>query len=246
MLEKSQTHAHRIVGDRVRTKRKQRGFSQTRLAQIAGTSCSQVSAVEHDQGGISLRNAIAIADALETSLDHLLGRVDDPRPTSEIASELKTKAARVRDLEAGHAERLDPECADYVGVNEIDATVGAGATSTDGVFKRRHRFPHPWVREHGLKADLCRIIQVSGEAMEPTVPDGALILIDTADTEHQDGRIYVLRIGEEVVARRVIQDPGAGWLLHCDNPDKTSWPTEPLPENTITVGQVRWLGRTFM
>ena len=202
--------------------------------------------VEISQSRTSLRTTIAISDALETSIEYLMNRVDDPRPMQEIVAELKTKAARVRDLEAGHAERLDPECADYVGVNEIDATVGAGATSTDGVFKRRHRFPHPWVREHGLKADLCRIIQVSGEAMEPTLPDGALILIDTAGTEHQDGRIYVLRIGEEVVARRVINDPDAGWLLHCDNPDKTSWPTQPLPENTITIGQVRWLGRTFM
>ena len=123
------------------------------------TSASQISMVENGDSRASLRTSIALADALGTSIEYLVERVDDPRPMQEIVTELKTKAARVRDLEAGHAERLDPECADYVGVNEIDATVGAGATSTDGVFKRRHRFPHPWVREHGLKADLCRIIQ---------------------------------------------------------------------------------------
>ena len=236
----------RINGDRLRELRKRLGLSQRKVAAMSGTSDSQISMVEISQSRTSLRTTIAISDALETSIEYLMNRVDDPRPMQEIVAELKIKTARVRDLEAGHAERLDPECADYIGVNEVDATVGAGATSTDGVFKRRHRFPHPWMREHGLKADLCRIIQVGGEAMEPTVPDGALILIDTAGTKHQDGRIYVLRIGEEVVARRVIQDPNAGWLLHCDNPDKTSWPTEPLPENTITIGEIRWLGRTFI
>ena len=103
MVEKSQTAAH-IVGHRVRTRRKARGFSQTRLAEMAGTSCSQVSAVEHDQTGISLRNAIAIADALNTTLEYLLGRVDDPRPAQEITRELKAQTARVRDLEEGDAE----------------------------------------------------------------------------------------------------------------------------------------------
>ena len=235
-----------INGDRLRTLRKRHRLSQRKLAAMSGTSDSQISMVEISQSRTSLRTTIAISDALKTSIEYLMDRVEDPRPMQEIVAELKTKTARVRDLEAGHAERLDPECADYVGINEVDATVGAGSAGTDGVFKRRHRFPHPWVREHGLKADLCRIIRVAGEAMEPTLPDGALILIDTAGTEHQDGRIYVLRIGEEGLARRLIHDPDAGWLVHSDNPDKTTWPTQPLPENTITVGEVRWLGRTFM
>ena len=56
----------------------------------------------------------------------------------------------------------------------------------------------------------------------------------------------MLRIGEEVLVRRLIHDPNAGCLLHSDHPDKTAWPTQPLPENTITIGEVRWLGRTFI
>ena len=236
----------RIHGVRLRTLRKRRGLSQGKLAAMARTSDSLISMAEHGRSRTSLRRTIALADALNTSVDYLLDRVEDPRAIQEIAGELKTKTARVRDLESGHAERLDPECADYVGINEVDATVGAGATGTDGVFKRRHRFPHPWVREHGLKADLCRIVRMAGEAMEPTLPDGALILVDTASTHHHDSKIYVLRLEEEVVARRLIHNPSAGWFLHCDNPDKTTWPTQPLPENTITVGEVRWLGHTFI
>ena len=124
--------------------------------------------------------------------------------------------------------------------------MGASSTGTDGAVKARHKFAHPWVREHGLKAHLCQIVRVAGEAMEPTIPDGALILINTEGTEHRDGKIYVLRIGEEVLIRRLIHDPDAGWLLHSDNPDKAAWPTQPWPENAITVAEVRWLGRTFI
>ena len=105
MGEKSQNAAH-IAGHRVRTRRRELGLSQTRLARMAGTSCSQVSAVEHDQTGISLRNAVAIANALRTSMDYLLDRVDDPRTAQEITCELKAKTARVRDLEERQAQPL--------------------------------------------------------------------------------------------------------------------------------------------
>ena len=105
MGEKSQNAAH-IAGHRVRTRRRKLGLTQTRLAEMAGTSCSQISAVEHDQTGISLRNAVAIADVLDTSVEYLLGRVDDPRPTHEITCELKAKTARVRDLEERQAQPL--------------------------------------------------------------------------------------------------------------------------------------------
>ena len=245
MAEKSQPRT-RINGRRLREIRKSRGLTQTRLAELAGTSNSQISMVEYGQSQTSLRTTIAIADALGTSIDFLLDRVDDPRPTDQITAELKIKIARARDLEEGCAEPLDPHWEDHVGIEEVDATVGAGSTGSDGAVKTRLKFPHPWLRKHGLRAHLCRIVRVAGEAMEPTIPDGGLILINTEGTEHRDGRIYVLRIGEEVLVRRLIHDPEADWLLHCDNRDKVAWPTLPWPENAITVGEVGWLGRTFI
>ena len=243
MSEKSQPHL--IVGHRVRTRREQQRFSQTRLARMAGTSCSQVSAVEHDQSGISLRNAVAIADALDTSLDYLLGRVDDPRPAHTMASELKTKTARIRDLEDGHAEPLDPNWQEHVGIDQLDTTVGADGTVRDGTVTGRLKFPHPWLRKHGLRAHTCRIVRMTGEAMEPTIPDGAAILIDTAATEHRDGGIFLVRIADQQVVRRLTHDSDAGWLMSSDNPNKAGWPTEPWPDEATIVGEVKWLGRAL-
>ena len=190
---------------------------------------------------------MAVAEALGTSMDYLLGWVDDTRPTREIASELKMKIARVRDLEEGHAEPLDPEWHEHVGIEEIDTTAGAGsgAGSRDGPVKGRLKFPYPWLRKHGLRAHMCRIISVAGESMESTVPDGCSILIDTASTELRDGNIYLISIAEELLVRRAIRDPEAGWLLLSDNPDKRAWPTRPWPESTRIVGRVRWTGRSF-
>ena len=235
----------RISGTRIRTSRKLRGLSQTQLAKMAGTSCSQISMVELDQSGTSLRTAMAIAKALGTSMDYLVSWADEPTPVREIAYELKTKIARIRDLEEGHAEPLDPNWHEHVGINELDTTVGADSTVGDERITRRVKFPYPWLRKHGLRAHMCRIIRVAGEAMEPTIPDGCSILINTASTERQDGRIFVVRIGDELLVRRLVHDPEPGWLLFSDNPNKATRPTVPWPEEATIVGEVKWLGRTF-
>ena len=235
----------RIVGARVTASRKLRGLSQTQLAKIAGKSPGQVSMVEHDQSGTSLRTAIALAEALKVSLDYLVGRVDEPTPTREIACDLKTKIARIRDLEEGHAELLDPNWHEHVGIDEVDTTVGADSTVGDEKITRRLKFPYPWLRRHGLRAHMCRVVRVAGEAMEPTVPDGSAILVDAGSTERRDGRIFVVRIRDELLVRRLVQDPEAGWLLFSDHPDKAARPTVPWPEEATIVGEVKWLGRTF-
>ena len=173
----------RIVGTRVTATRKLRGLSQTQLAKITGKAPSQVSMVENEQSGTSLRTAIALAEALKVSLDYLVGRVDEPTPTREMACNLKTKIARIRDLENGHAEPLDPNWHEHVGIDEVDTTVGANSTVGDEKITRRLKFPYPWLRRHGLRAHRCRIVRVAGEAMEPTVPDGSAILIDAGSTE---------------------------------------------------------------
>ena len=244
-LESQPPDRMRIMGNRVRTERKRLGLSQALLAKLTKTSCSQISVVELGKAGASLPTAIGIADALDTPLDYLVGRVDDPRPASEIASELKTKTARIRDLEDGHAEPLDPEWQEHVGIDQLDTTVGADGKIRDETVTRRLKFPYPWLRKHGLRAHACRIVRMTGEAMEPTIPDGSAILVDTAATDRRDGSIVLVRIADQQVVRRLTHDPEAGWLLSSDNPDRAGWPTEPWPDNTTIVGEVKWLGRAL-
>ena len=235
----------RIAGDRARAQRQRRGLSQTDLALITGTSCSQISGVEREDAGTSLRTAIIIAIGLKTSLDYLVGLVDDPTPARERAAELAIKTARIRDLEEGHAEPLAPDWRDHVAIDQLDTTVGADGLVREETVIRRLKFPHPWLRRYGLRAHQCRIVRMTGEAMEPTIPDGSAILVDTAATDRRDGAIAVVRIGGRQVVKRILDDPEAGWLLANDHPDKAGWPTEPWPEDAVLVGEVKWLGRTL-
>ena len=235
----------RVLGSRLREARRLRGVSQTKLAKMIGTSSSQISMVEHDQSGTSLQTAMAAAKALEISLDYLVGWVDEPTPTRKLVFDLKDKIARLRDVEVGKEHGLEYDDHEFVGINEIDAAAGAGAVVQDERIRRRIKFPWSWLRKHGLKAHMSRIIRVSGESMEPTLPDGCAILVYRGSQERRDGKLFVIRIGDGLFVKRVIHDPDAGWLLVSDNPNKTAWPTRPWPDDAAIVGEVKWLGRSF-
>ena len=101
------------------------------------------------------------------------------------------------------------------------------------------------MRQHGLKGHLCRIMTVTGEGMEPTLPDGASILVNLEQQERHDGWMFVLRIGDAIVVKRLIRNAEAGWLLQSDNPNRKAWPTQPCLAEVRIVGEVKWLGRTF-
>ena len=96
-----------------------------------------------------------------------------------------------------------------------------------------------------LKASQGRIAKVIGESMEPTLPDGALSLVNMGERNPRDGRIFVVRIEDESVVKRVIQNSTAGWLLQSDNRNKQAWPTRPWPADAQIVGMVRWVARTL-
>ena len=162
--------------------------------------------------------------------------------------ELKANRARLHDIEEGEPEnppRTSKEWSDHVGITEIKAAAGAGAVVLEEMIKGQVKFPYRWLRSRGLKPESYRIIRVAGESMEPTLPDGSAILVNLESEHPEDGRIFVVRTGDELIVKRTMRDDKAGWLLVSDNPDKRTWPTQPWPDDGEIVGEVKWLGRSF-
>ena len=81
--------------------------------------------------------------------------------------------------------------------------------------------------------------------MEPTLPDGSLILVDLATEHPKSGRIFVIRTGDGLIVKRLVKNPRVGWLLESDHPERSLCPTQPWPEDAEIVGEVRWVGRSL-
>ena len=99
-------------------------------------------------------------------------------------------------------------------------------------------FRHDWLIQHGINPARSIVLGVSGESMEPTVPDGASVLVDRYRQELRSGSVFVVRTGGALVVKRAGQDADGRWLLVSDH---VGWPDEPWPDDADVFGEVKWV-----
>ncbi|MFD1471566.1 helix-turn-helix domain-containing protein [Companilactobacillus mishanensis] len=67
--------------DRIKKISKQRGFSLTKVNDMANLGTNTIYSWKHKEPGIN--NLKAVADVLHVSVDYLLGKTDDPEPNKK-------------------------------------------------------------------------------------------------------------------------------------------------------------------
>lgn len=72
-----------IVGERIRTRRKELRLNQTQLAEITGyRDKTAISRIESGENDLTQSKIMLFANALQTSPSYIMGWVDDPSPKS--------------------------------------------------------------------------------------------------------------------------------------------------------------------
>lgn len=87
----------------------------------------------------------------------------------------------------------------------------------DETVKGPAHFRAEWLRKNRLNPGRCTVIGVSGESMEPTLPDGCSILVDPDRTQLREEAIVVVRTGDGVVVRRTEKGAGGRWITASDH-----------------------------
>ncbi len=133
---------------------------------------------------------------------------------------------------------------DYLLVPKVKAIAGAGASfvvdgDTTGLYAFRREFLE---REHIHTTDLV-MMMIQGDSMEPLIREGDTVLVDQTDTSLTDGKIYILRIDDALMCKRVEKIPG-GWRVKSDNPERGFYDLRGDELETMHIfGRVRWFGR---
>lgn len=130
--------------------------------------------------------------------------------------------------------------------NDIHAAAGHGALVGCEQADDALMFKEDWLRfELGAKAsDLC-LIRVSGDSMEPTLRGGDVILVNQQITRPDREGIYILRMGEMLLVKRLQAVPGGNLRVISDNAAFDSWVISlaDLGVEIAIIGRVVWSGR---
>jgi len=130
--------------------------------------------------------------------------------------------------------------------NDIRAAAGHGAVVDQEHPDDALIFNALWLRvEIGARPqDLC-LIHVSGDSMEPTLRAGDVILVNRQACRPDREGIYIVRVGDMLLVKRLQALPGGKVKVTSDNPAFESW-TINLADpgaDVVIVGRVVWSGR---
>ena len=130
----------------------------------------------------------------------------------------------------------------------VMVSAGPGAVVNEEFGKPYFAFDEHWLKALTQSPPgKLSIVRVEGDSMAPTLNPGDDILVDLADCTGRlrDG-IYVLRIDDSVVVKRLALNPTARRVtVQSDNPAYPDWPDCSLDQINC-IGRVIWSGRRIV
>jgi SOS-response transcriptional repressor LexA len=135
---------------------------------------------------------------------------------------------------------------DYVLIPQyqVRASAGPGSLPDAESPTARIAFQAGFVRDLAhAPPEALAILSVEGDSMLPTLAHGDQILIDTHDQSAARDGIYVLRVDDALLVKRLSLNPATRRLtIHSDNDAYPSWP-DCDPSAIHIIGRVVWVGR---
>ncbi|NJB67623.1 phage repressor protein C with HTH and peptisase S24 domain [Desulfobaculum xiamenense] len=231
-------------------------------AHAAGVGATQV--VERMIDALGLATQSALARELGVSR----GAISDAKAKNKVPAEWLLKLFRAHSinpfwLETGRGAKFLRE--DVVRENVADTPEqgrqgeyefiplvaarlagGGGSAETSDRVVGYYAFRRSWLRGKGSIDDM-RLMRVTGESMEPTLEDEDVVLVDLSQCDILVGKIYAVRMDDEIVVKRLERKPGK-LVLVSDN-RRFYEPLEvPVGDqiNVEVLGRVIWMARELM
>lgn len=140
-----------------------------------------------------------------------------------------------------------PTSDEFAQIRRVDVAMSAGRGAL--VFEEPSRsaltFRRSFLQEVGVTPANAVIVTVKGHSMDPTLRDGAVLLVNTGAKTVANGQIYAFRRDGELFAKRLHKTSDGGLLAASDNPDREQYPnlTIGYNENDFEIiGRALWMG----
>lgn len=235
------------LGERFRKFRTDLRLNQSNMANLLGISQSTLSLVERGEAPLPFDAICSLADKFP-SLDLRRLLLGTAAGLDLKASDVNVHAAPLLKLITPPSD--DPpgeqQACDAFAVPLLESKVAAGS----GSFTWSQVLGLVWV--HGQEMEPRRnliAVRAGDEAMRPTIPGGAIVVIDLDHREpsHDPHGIWAVRVkqGDDLALTRLQSLPDQpGFLMLRENfseyPPTMAWSREP---DDLVVGKVIWLWR---
>lgn len=213
------------------------GISQGQLAEKVGISQPAIQKMTSGKTSGS-RKMVELARALEVSPEWLSSGIGSMRNEGHRDSSIPPENQWGK-IDAWDSETFLPD--DEVEVpylKDIELACGDGSCVDDDYNGFKLRFAKSTLRRVGAQKDSVLCFPAAGNSMEPMIPEGTTVAINTNDKKIVDGKVYAIS-----------QD---GWkrlkLLYRVSPNRLSirsFNTDEYPDEEADIESVEVLGRMF-
>ena len=211
----------------VRAARKHAKLTQDGLAERLELTKAAVSAYETGRNApsVSVTNKIAeitkypapIGKIIPQSNARIIGGIetwDDSTPVEEDEFE----APFYKDIKLAAGNGFADDIQDYSG--------------------KKLRFSKSTLRKRGVNPEDVVCVSVDGDSMDPVIPDGTSIGIDTGNTTIKDGKVYAFNHGG-LLRTKILQNLPDGEVRI------RSYNHEEYPDEIVDIDDIHIIGRVF-
>lgn len=224
------------VGRRIQRRRKEMGLSQEELAKQVGYSGQ--SAIREIESGTVRKpgKLLELASALEVRPEWLASGTG-------MMMTVESACDQPYDINAQGEDQEDfLSIFSLVPRYAVLAGAGPGMEVHSEQIVDHLAFKTEWLSvAMGLEPDKLALITARGDSMEPAIGDGDMMLLDMRELRTLDPSIYVVRIDQSLVAKRLQRMTDGRIRINSDNP---LYGSETVRHDEIHIlGRVVWIGR---
>ncbi|EKS1202955.1 helix-turn-helix domain-containing protein [Enterobacter bugandensis] len=218
------------------------GITKADFAEKVGTSPSTLSQILGEKAVRNLGDDLARKIELNLNLPH--GWLDQLHPELEEA-ESRGEAKIIGGIEPwDNQTSLDDDEVEIPFLKEVQLAAGAGSTFREDHNGYKLRFAKSTLRKLNIQFTNAVCVEVIGNSMEPVLPNGSTVGVDTGCKEVKDGKMYAIDYGDLLRVKLLYAMPGG--MIRIRSYNSEEHPEEIRPSSDIRViGRVFWSSVTY-
>ncbi len=210
--------------DRIKKLRSDAGLTQSELAKKCSVSRVAVTHWESGQNVPKGQSLLNISIALGTTPEYILHGTGPVQYSGEDRQVQNGKESNVTEVGSIYAwdsnTELEQDEVEVPFFKEVELSAGNGSLVRKENSGFKLRFSKSTLSRYNVEPESAACVVISGDSMEPMLPDKATVGINTANVKVKDGKMYAVDHDGMLRVKVLHRLPGGGLKLRSFNRDE--------------------------